>query len=221
MTDHFVAEGVAAGRCRLCGVGATHRVREIYFEHVDPRPAPNVPAFGDLCCGCFRRVVGPTDRCLITRITEDTKAWWFGCWLDSGHYFFDQHGRGVDEDRLIGVGWPSLDGNYAPRRDSAGRIIHTGVHLAVEDRRHVTHRSEECPQGQFLVHNRMFKNGCFTIMSWWDRTQGDTRGACNSTYIVDVPVASVDDLLAWFPKHFPKQAERLAQAGVQLVSVTR
>lgn len=155
-------------------------------------------------------------------------AWWHGCWLAPGHFLFNQGGDYARTGPFADYGnsW-SLDGGYAPRRllrrggitipvhDDG--IIFTMMGGADQDLRHrFANQSEELPQGRFLRHE---VSGC-TLLAWWDRTQGDTRGACNSVFIVDGR-HHVDDMLRMFPERFPKQAKRLSDAGVQLVCVNK
>ena len=161
---------------------------------------------------------------------ELPRAWWYGCWLEPGHYLFDRsgrHDRGMDPCPLrrgtFSTGW--LDGGLTPRRLRHRAWLPNAPFAIPDDRivfermagddRNLGHRikieSEECPQGDFLLHAI---GGC-TIAAWWDRTQGDERSACNSCLIVE-GAHSADEMLELFPRLFPRQAERLAQSGVQL-----
>ena len=150
-----------------------------------------------------------------TRIDETTQVWWHGCWGEPGHFLFSRSGRSVRYEDAPPCAWHGwwLDSGWAPRRRGDGRVTFACSGANDQEKRDISYRTEECDQGEFLVHRVL--NGQYTIMAWWDRTQGDSRGACNSCYIVQ-GVPSVDDLLAWFPKHFPMQAKRLADAGVTL-----
>ena len=161
--------------------------------------------------------------------TADPRAWWHGCWLEPGHYLFDRRaGRGRAGDqcplrpsgRLDEAYW--LDGGLAPRRVRHGARLRIEVpsdgvvftRMAGEDRTlasSIELRSGEAPQGEFLLHAVA---GC-TVAAWWDRTQGDTRGACNSCLIVEGNHCA-NEMLALFPCLFPKQAGRLSAAGVAL-----
>lgn len=159
------------------------------------------------------------------------RAWWHGCWLEAGHYLHDVDGR--NDRRMIRCPLqptgsmydaPYLDGGLAPRRlrdrfyprlpfpAPDDRIVYTLQGGAAWEQRYGVERaSDECPQGEFLLHAVA---GC-TIAAWWDRTQGDERGACNSCLIVE---GDHEDsaMLALFPQLFPRQATRLAAAGVEL-----
>jgi hypothetical protein len=86
-----------------------------------------------------------------------------------------------------------------PKRDESGILNYSG----------------ECPQGQFLRH--VLPNG-FTAIQWWDRCQGDGRGACNSTVLLEGTHTTPEMLEALYA-HFPHVAENLKRAGVQLVEV--
>lgn len=165
---------------------------------------------------------------------ELPRAWWHGCWLEPGHYLFDRRGnRGRQatpacpvraSGDIYDATW--LDGGLAPRRVTprawlsfeppADRIVFT--RMAGDDhdlRRRIEGASEEAAQGEFLLHAIA---GC-TIAAWWDRTQGDTRGACNSCLIVENRPGEgwcANEMVGLFQKLFPRQAERLAKSGVQL-----
>lgn len=150
-------------------------------------------------------------------ISERTRAWYHGCWDRPGHFLWT-----ITGDHVWDRGFPAnviprgLDGGFAPR-ELEGRIFYPMQYAGndAELRRNFD-RGAERPQGQFLVH-RLPADG-LTMMAWWDRTHGDRRGACNSVYIVEAePV--VDDMLAWWPRHFPLQAKHLTAAGVHLVEV--
>lgn len=158
-------------------------------------------------------------------MSQIPRCWWFGCWLQAGHHLVGRDGRWESaKDCPFYRTDGQLDGNYAPRRWMKTRLppmpIHAdGIVFArmsddADIRRTITYNSEELAQGYFLRHEVL---GC-TLISWWDRTQGDLRGACNSTFIVG-GFHHVDDMLRWFPEAFPKQAQRLADAGVRLVCV--
>ncbi len=175
-------------------------------------------------------------------ITEDTRVWWHGCWNSAGHYLFEPGGNhGVLQSSTprptrYGVcpfpwfgSW--LDGGYAPVILAGQRFAFESPALrelgernppvafvcmvaAHEDRQTLMHKSDELQQGKFLRH---VVNGC-TLLAWWDRTHGDSRGACNSVFIAE-GVHDSADMLAWLPLRFPLQAKHLADAGVKLVEV--
>jgi hypothetical protein len=84
-----------------------------------------------------------------------------------------------------------------------------------EERQLIGYDSGELPQGQFLRHD--LDTG-FTAIQWWDRCQGDDRGACNSTILLEGKHASAE-MLAALADHFPHVLENLRKAGVELVEV--
>ena len=81
---------------------------------------------------------------------------------------------------------------------------------------HVGYHSEEYPQGHFLIHH--LDNG-FTAMAWWDGNQGDERGACNSTILLEGK-HTAEEMRAALHEHFPHVEANLKKAGVKLVDVT-
>lgn len=147
-------------------------------------------------------------------ITDGTPCWWHGCWLTAGHFLFARHGRNVEgasNHPFKGL-TPSLDTGYAPRRHKrTGAIVYMFQCGGFEDaRRDLFYKSDELPQGQFLRH--YFKGRDVTLLAWWDRAQGDTRGNCNSVFAVQGDHPTVE-MLEWFPKFFPAQAKCIANGG--------
>lgn len=151
-------------------------------------------------------------------ITASTKAWWHGCWDEAVHYLYGSSGRAVMRNDTPAFAQPGtwLDGGWAPRRTSNGDITFAATGATDDDRRKIDYGTSECPQGLFLYHRLL--GGRYSMIAFWDRTHGDKRDACNSCYIVE-GTASVEDMLAWFPKHFPLQAKHLEEAGVKLSQV--
>ncbi len=153
------------------------------------------------------------------------ECYFFGCWNAAGHYLFLPNGE-----------WPSrkgrktqyhqaetfgadihIDGALAPRiHERTGKALFVGSVTDRDERRSLEYRSEECPQGQFLHHE--LDNG-FTAIQWWDRCQGDKRGACNSTVLLKGKHTSVE-MLAALAEYFPHVLANLNGNGVQLVEVT-
>lgn len=162
-------------------------------------------------------------------IDAETRAWWHGCWWPHlGHFL--RGGPTARRDECPWHDWTSdsLDGGYAPRRmrlkqplpehadpEREDRLVFLNM-VSPDNRAVLAANSVEFPQGQFLYHRA---HGC-SLISWWDRTQGDTRGNCYSTFIVEGE-HHVDDVITWFPKLFSLQAKRLADCGVQLVCVNQ
>jgi hypothetical protein len=160
-----------------------------------------------------------TDRCL-----------YFGCWNEPGHFLYLPGGGSAREHRLesYGKGEVHLDGTLAPRRIRRGTsaicratgltwgdICWEGMGRTREDRQRIHYDADECPQGEFLLHQ--LDTG-FTAIQWWDRTQGDGRGACNGTLLLEGRRTSAE-LLAALAAHFPHVLANLTKAGVSLVEV--
>jgi len=143
-------------------------------------------------------------------------VFYFGCWNESGHYLFGPHGGRVesaDRDVEHYGDHRHLDGTLAPRRHKrTGAIVWTSM-APKTDR--LEYLSEELPQGQFLRHD--LDTG-LTAIQWWDRTQGDERGACNSTVLARGKRTSAE-MLALLAEHFPTVLANLARANVKLVEV--
>lgn len=148
------------------------------------------------------------------------EVYFFGVWDQPGHFLRGPGGRFARDDSPIvyfeGVdrsdgeprrGRRHLDGSLAPRRSRRSGIVSCSA--AGLD----PYASDECPQGEFLRHD--LSNG-FTAIQWWDRTQGDGRGACNSTVLARGKFTS-EEMLAMFAEHFPSRKARLDAAGVALV----
>lgn len=155
------------------------------------------------------------------------RVFYFGCWNQAGHYLFAGGGTkkpayGPERDALEYYNVAStgerrhLDGTLAPRRaEIDGRLVWDGMYTYDEKHRY-SNRSSEYPMGQFLRH--VLPNG-FTALQWWDRCQGDTRGACNSTILVEGE-RTTEECLAALREHFPHVVANLEKFGVQLVEVT-
>lgn len=153
-------------------------------------------------------------------------CFFFGCWNAAGHYL---HAPGrAYQPRARSIEYYGdhihLDGTLAPRlvrpetlsaRTRRG-ITWQGSCATQEQRHRLPMDSSELPQGQFLRHE--LDNG-YTAIQWWDRCQGDTRGACNSTILLEGrhPSAGMIEALH---DHFPHVAENLKKAGIALVDVT-
>ena len=147
-----------------------------------------------------------------------SRIYFFGCWNAAGHYLFAPGGRTVyatDGRREIEVvDGIHLDANYAPRRDRSGQTIWSAMGANIEARQRLTYRSEEMEQGAFLRHER----GGFTLISWWDRTQGDDRGGCNSTLLVEGSHPS-EVMLMILGESFPHIVANLESSGIRLREV--
>lgn len=169
-----------------------------------------------------------TDRCL-----------YFGCWNQAGHFLYLPGGRGpwhtperalcaldrVPVRHIIEPGqrspftseWVHMDGTLAPQRYPR---LDSGIscYVAHPDRQHL-YGGTELPQGQFLRHVFDYPTlDRWTLISWWDRNQGDGRGACNSTILFEGDHTS-EEVLAAGRQHFPHVFENLDRAGIALVEV--
>lgn len=140
---------------------------------------------------------------------------YFGCWGVPGHYL---HLPGGEWSRNHSIEWFNngqrhIDGTLAPRKHNrTGETVWEGMGERPED---IKYKSSEYPQGRFLRHE--LDNG-FTAIQWWDRAQGDKRGACNSTILLEGKHTS-EEMLAALEKHFPQVLARLKVAGIELVEV--
>jgi len=151
------------------------------------------------------------------------RCYFFGCWNEPGHFLrespgtprLDHHERAKIElfgDHL------HLDGSLAPRKLASycGGGLCWGAQKNIHDERlSIDSRSDEYPQGQFLRH--VLDNG-FTAIQWWDRCQGDGRGACNSTVLFEGE-HTTEEMIEALRVNFPHVLANLAKHGVELVEV--
>lgn len=139
---------------------------------------------------------------------------YFGVHQRAGHVL---HGGSSGFDRSVTTYGPErqhIDGALAPRRDRAGEIFFAGAEQRHSERENSS-SEYECPQGQYLLHH--LPNG-YSAVQWWDRNQGDGRGACNSTILLR-GVHDAATVLAAGREKFPHVFENLKKAGVELVEV--
>jgi hypothetical protein len=109
-----------------------------------------------------------------------------------------------------------LDGTLAPRKmHRTGELCWAGMGSSVTKRQRISYDSDEYKQGLFLRHE--LSTG-FTAIQWWDRCQGDSRGACNSTILLEGKRPTAE-MLAALETHFPHVLANLTRAGVVLVEV--
>lgn len=151
-------------------------------------------------------------------------VFYFGCWNEPGHFLYATSGAkywrsdGIDHYVSALGERRHIDGSLAPRKvarsrggDRTGAIVFDGML-----KKDVSYDySVECPEGQFLRHE--LSNG-FTAIAWWDRNQGDRRGACNSALLAR-GVHTSEQMLALLAKHFPSVLGNLKKAGIELVEV--
>lgn len=139
---------------------------------------------------------------------------YFGCWNGPGHYLVGPGGRshGLTNQEAYNL-LCALDGVLAPKRTRAGQIVFGDLRRSPN----LAHRDAvECEQGLFLRH----RLGRWTLIQWWDRCQGDKRGGCNSTVLLEGEHSS-EEMLAALAQHFPHVLENLTRAGVELKEVPR
>lgn len=152
-----------------------------------------------------------TDRCF-----------YFGCWNRPGHCLVEPGGKRVPggfqaEHGIVRFsGDRHLDASLAPKKNQRTGVIACAAFAKDRDEYHRMQYFEECPQGQYVLHH--LSNG-FTAVQWWDRNQGDKRGACNSTILLEGK-HTAEEMIAALHEHFPHVAANLAKAGVELVRVT-
>jgi hypothetical protein len=150
-----------------------------------------------------------------------SRCYFFGCWNTPGHYLVGPHGARVDHREGAKVelfgDQLHLDGSLAPRKYHPR--YGTGLCWNAQSKpngQRIEYQSEECPEGQFLRH--VLPNG-FTAIQWWDRCQGDSRGACNSTVLLEGE-HTTEKMLEALRVNFPGVVENLKRGGVELVEVT-
>ncbi len=143
-------------------------------------------------------------------------CFYFGCWNDPGHYLWLPGGRKHYGAATYYGSRVHLDGTLAPRRlRRTGALCWQGQGPDSDARERIGYDSEECPQGQFLRH--VLDSG-FTAIQWWDRCQGDTRGACNSTILLEGE-HDTPRMLEALRVNFPHVLENLTRAGIELIEV--
>ena len=149
-------------------------------------------------------------------------AWFFGCWDQPGHYLHGRDGAAPStKPHALVQMHHRLDGCYAPRKMLSGvlsgQIVFTAQCGGFRDAaQFLETRSGELDQGHYLRHR--FEGTDVSLISWWDRTQGDTRHGCNSAFVV-VGDHTAEALVDAFPRVYPSRAARLERAGVRLVEV--
>jgi hypothetical protein len=157
------------------------------------------------------------------------RVFYFGCWNQPGHGLHRPGGASVGRDShdlefcggVDGEGYRThLDSALAPRKRTKGRgkigaLCWLAQGAIKDERLRIGYDSEEYPQGQFLRH---FLTNGYTAIQWWDRCQGDTRGACNSTLLVEGE-RTCAEMLEALRTYFPHVVDNLTRAGVQLVEI--
>lgn len=157
------------------------------------------------------------------------RVYFFGCWNEPGHHLWGPGGRWLPRhEQSVFEGECNLDGTLAPRRMGRdrrrgagylppGSLCWAGQGRTAEERTGIRLDSVEYEQGQYLHHH--LDNG-FTALAWWDGCQGDKRGGCSSTILLDGR-HDAPAMLAALAEHFPHVLANLKRCDVELVEVQR
>ena len=148
-----------------------------------------------------------------------------------GHYWFKPGGAWAPSSgavRLVAHTFDWIDGGYAPREWRGDRIVHRNLVAnpaccyvteakTPDDRRRILWDTNEMAQGMFLVHHKRVlpTDEVWSLMSWWDRSQGDTRPACCSN-IAARGQLTCDELFDLLRTHFGHIIQNIANAGIVL-----
>ena len=159
---------------------------------------------------------------------------------------FCWHSPGGSEVRDIGhpIGWQGswIDNGWAPRRWKRGYA--NNAHLVKDPRccwqaeqlkyegswigdrekiLRIEYDSEEYPEGFYLIHHIgdwLANLPDVTLMSWWDRSQGDHRGGCSSSLLMAGKKTDAD-MVERLAIDFPLVVKNLTKAGVVLFPAER
>lgn len=103
---------------------------------------------------------------------DKPRMFYFGPWKEAGHYFFNEGGFTVWEDKIKGF----------PFGHCAGRVMVDGrLQPGCPDPKdRLERRTRPEIEGEALLHHI---NG-WTALCFWDRSV-DKRGACNSNYFAE------------------------------------
>ncbi len=164
------------------------------------------------------------------------RCFFFGCAERSGRNMFGskmQPPTTFEERNRAsyygGTEYISVDSTLAPRRVRAGCVevlaatkrqavdlFWIGMGVSPGARYLITTETDECPEGQFLLHH--LDNG-FTAIAWWDRSQGDEREGGNSVLLLEGKHTAAE-MIAALREHFPNAVIHLNDAEVELVEVS-
>lgn len=140
------------------------------------------------------------------------RMFYFGPWDCAGHYFFDETGYSMSEDKIPGFPF----GHYEDGRVGVDGRLQPGCPDPTDRLRRRTRPEVE---GEALLHHI---NG-WTALCFWDRSV-DKRGACNSNYFAEgeftfeqmVEMARTRFAARWNKMRFPVVlAERPDRAEAQ------
>lgn len=123
-------------------------------------------------------------------------AYYFGCWLEPGHYLWHRGSRGYpykvgrDDRRLLGVSRNSR-GGPTPGEIPWGYALDGGLL-----------KGKDLEEGEAVVERR---DG-WTALSFWDRSV-DSRSGSSSTFVFDIdlePEAALEAAREAFPPIFAR-----------------
>lgn len=164
---------------------------------------------------------------------SDARVFYFGCWnlperiaekrIAFGHYWHAPGNRPLSTSEEDAIPFDAdIDGGYAPREWRGDCFMYRNLVPdpsccfaaqgdRIDDYRQIKSDTNEFAQGAYLVHHVRD----WTLMSWWDRAQGDTRPACNSGLLA-FGTFEADKMFELLCEHFPHVVRNLANAGVVL-----
>lgn len=149
------------------------------------------------------------------QMTTNDEFLYFGVWNQPGHYMHLPGGRTRHYHPAEHHASYHIDGSLAPRETTPGTITFVSAARGTVERQRIQYCSEELPQGAFLLHK--LDNG-YTAIQWWDRSQGDRRGASNSTFLWRGD-HSAEEMVAALAVQFPSVMRNLQSAAIELYEV--
>jgi hypothetical protein len=129
-------------------------------------------------------------------VADQQRAYYFGCWQRSGHYFF----------------LPGMKSPWRERRETPEEIVPWGFDVdsrlapladgSTKEKGRYRYSAGEAPNGVALLHHR---DG-WTALSFWDNSV-DSRGNSSSTFIFE-DTLDFDEALVRARELFPQVFER-------------
>lgn len=123
------------------------------------------------------------------------RMFYFGPWDNAGHYFFDERGMSVNEDKIVGFPF----GHYGDKVMVDGRL-QPGC-PDPNDRLQRKTRPEI--EGEALLHHIQ----SWTALCFWDRSV-DKRWACNSNYFAE-GIFSFEEMVAMAKERFAHRWDKM------------
>ena len=123
------------------------------------------------------------------------RMFYFGPWDHAGHYFFDERGREVREDRE-----PGFPFGHEPGKVAVDGRLQPGCPDPSDRLRRKTRPEIE---GEAALHHIQG----WTALCFWDRSV-DTRGACNSNYFAE-GTFTFDDIVAMAKERFAHRWDKM------------